>query len=192
MTDFTVRPVTVDRLDDLALLFGHSKTTTGCFCMWFVASAKECEAGWGGGNQRAFADLSRASTEPVGLLAYHDGEPVGWCAAGPRLRYHRALRSTVLKGRDASEDASVWLVPCFFVRRESRKVGVTRRLLEAAVHLAGEHGAVAVEGFPLAGDQRHSAASAYLGVEPLFTSCGFRPVARPTTSRVVMRRDLAG
>jgi len=190
MARLTIRPVGPDRLDDLATLFGTTKTTSDCYCMWFVLPAKECAAGWGEGNHRSFDALARGDAHPVGLLAYGADEPVGWCATGPRSRYARALRSPVLKARDAAEDAAVWLVPCFYVRRSARRGGVTRSLLEAAVALARRKRAVAIEGFPLAGDARRGTGEAFVGVEPLFASCGFTAVARPTASRVVMRRDL--
>jgi GNAT superfamily N-acetyltransferase len=185
----TTRPVTAEALPDLGVLFGTSKTTSSCYCMWFVVSNKECQAGWSGGNKTAFEEM--AGTVPLGLLAYSDGAPVGWIAAGPRSRYARALRSPTLAGsRDGAEDDSVWLVPCFYVRREARRAGVTRALLEAAVELARTHGARAVEGFPLAGEQRRSTSEAYLGVEPVFAACGFSVVDRPSPGRVVMRREL--
>ncbi len=190
LTNISIRPVTPDRLDDLAALFGSSKTTMGCHCMWFLVPAKECEAGWSGGNRRAFEALTGVSSEPLGLLAYRGQEAVGWCSAGPRTRYARALRSPILKGRDEVEDSKVWLVPCFYVRRDARKGGVTRALLDGAAALARRHGAPAIEGFPLAGDRRRSTGEAFVGVEPLFASCGFVAVARPSESRVIMRRDL--
>lgn len=185
-----VHTVGPDRLDDLAQLFGRSRTTSGCYCMWNIVSSKECSAGWRGGNRVAFEALAGDAPEPLGLLAYRDGEPVGWCAAGPRSRYGRALRSSTLKAREPAEDASVWLVPCFFIRTDARRAGVSRALLTAAVDLARRHGATAIEGFPLAGDGRRAAGEAFLGVEPLFASCGFTPVHRPSAGRVVMRRAL--
>jgi GNAT superfamily N-acetyltransferase len=189
-SDITVRAVGADLLDDLDSLFATSKTTTGCRCLWFIASAKQCQAGWGEPNRVAFASLTAAAREPVGLLAYRGDDPVGWCAAGPRSRYARALRSAHLKQRDDTEDDDVWLVPCFYVRRDARKAGVTVSLLRAAVEQAREHGATAIEGFPLAGGARRGAAEAYLGVEPLFASCGFTAVARPSPNRVIMRHPL--
>jgi GNAT superfamily N-acetyltransferase len=190
MPSLTVAPVTADRLDDLATLFGTSGTTRGCYCTWFLISAKESRAGWGGGNKDTFEACARAEGEPMGLLAYADGEPVGWCAAGPRSRFGRALRSTVLKQRDPAEHDRVWLVPCFFVRVGFRRQGIMRELLTRAVELAAGHGASAIEGFPLSGEQRRGSGDAYLGVEPLFAACGFTVVERPTPNRAVMRRDL--
>jgi GNAT superfamily N-acetyltransferase len=187
----TIEAVTADRLPDLATLFGSNKTTTGCYCMWFLVPAKECSAGWNGGNRVAFEEATGAAAEPMGLLAYRDDEPIGWCAAGPRTRYARALRSPVLAGRDVDADARVWLVPCFYVRRDVRRSGVTRALLEAAVALARTHRATAIEGFPLAGEKRRGTGDAFVGVEPLFATCGFTVIDRPTPSRVVMRRELS-
>jgi GNAT superfamily N-acetyltransferase len=189
-TSLRIEPVVPSRLDDLDTLFATNKTTAGCYCMWFLGSVKECHAGWGAGNRQRFGEFVRAANEPAGLLAYRDDEPVGWCAVGPRMRYARMLRAPVLKQRDPSEDANVWLVTCFFVRRDARRSGVTSSLIEAAVTLASSHGATAIEGFPLAGDRRRSASEAFVGVEPLFASSGFSRVAHPTAARVVMRREL--
>src|SRR5258705_6593256 len=136
-----IQPATADRLPDLAGLFGASGTTTGCYCMWFLIAAKQCHAGWSGGNRESFESLARSSPEPVGLLAYAGGEAVGWCAAGPLPRYQRALRSPTLKQRGLAGDPYVWLVPCFFVRRDARKQGGMRSLLGADVELARAPGA---------------------------------------------------
>lgn len=187
----TVKPLSAARLGDLAELFGTTKTTDGCYCMWFLLRAKECQAGWAGGNKTAFEALVTSDKQPYGLLAYRGREAVGWCAAGPRSRYQRALNGPILADHDPAEDDAVWLVPCFYVRRDARGRGVTRTLLEHAVDLARRHGAIAVEGFPLAGDDRHSASSAFLGVQPLFESVGFEAVARPTPKRVLMRLPLS-
>lgn len=185
-----IRPAGAGQLDDLAALFGTNGVTRGCWCMFFLVTNREFNAGWGATNRAAFTGFAAAADPPAGLLAYRGGEPVGWCAAGPRSRYPRALRSTVLKGRSPGEDDQVWLVPCFFVRRDARGSGVTRELLSAAVRQAQRYGATAVEGFPLASGPRHPAGEAYLGVEEVFASCGFSAVARPTPRRVVMRLDL--
>jgi GNAT superfamily N-acetyltransferase len=191
-TALRIEPVIPHRLDDLDALFTTNQTTAGCYCMWFLGSVKECHASWGGANRERFGEFVRGANEPAGLLAYRDDEPVGWCAVGPRTRYSRMLRAPMLKHRDPAEDADVWLLTCFFVRRGARRSGVTRALVEAAVALASSHGATAIEGFPLAGDRRRGAGEAFVGVEPLFASCGFTPVAHPTAARVIMRRELLG
>ncbi|HET6530667.1 MAG TPA: GNAT family N-acetyltransferase [Actinoplanes sp.] len=184
-------PLDGRRCDDLADLFAGNATTRGCFCMWFLSSGKDVSAGWTGGNRDRFRELAAASRTPFGVLAYDDGTPVGWCAAGPRSRYARALRSPILKAaRDPGEDDSVWLVPCFFTRVGHRRQGTSGRLLDAAVEQARARGATAVEGFPLAGPGPYERTHLYLGTEPLFAARGFRVIARPSPRRVVMRLDL--
>jgi GNAT superfamily N-acetyltransferase len=208
-----VRPLTPDRLDDLARLFGTSGVSTGCWCMWFMLTSREFQAGWRGANRARFEEYARASAEPLGLLAYTDtagspeaagnqgtaerpdppgtaGVPVGWCATGPRARYGRMLRSPLLRGRHPDEDAGVWLVACLYVRRDARHTGITHGLIEAAVRLAHEHGATAIEAVPLAGGPRHPTSEAYVGTEAMFSGCGFDVRARPSPRRLVMRREL--
>jgi GNAT superfamily N-acetyltransferase len=187
----TVHPVTSKRLEDLADLFGSNGTTRGCWCMYFIASRAEYSVGWGRGNRAQFEALAEASDEPMGLLAYRDGVPVGWCATGPRCRYERTIgpRTRILAGRDPAEDDQVWLVPCFFVRVGERGRGITSALLDEAVDLARSRGAPAIEGFPRAAGQPPSPDD-YVGREEWFAACGFASIARPTPKRVVMRREL--
>jgi GNAT superfamily N-acetyltransferase len=184
-----VEPLTATRSGDLAGLFASNATARGCWCMWFLLPSREAQAGWDGPNRDRFEDLARQDEVPLGLLAYADDKPVGWCATGPRARYSTVVRSRLMAGRNPSEDTSVWFVPCFFVRVGSRRAGTTEQLLLAAVAHARGHGATAVEGFPLAGDGPHKS-DRYLGTEPLFAACGFDVVARPSPRRVVMRREL--
>jgi GNAT superfamily N-acetyltransferase len=185
-----IHPVTEDRLADLADLFGSNGTTRGCWCMYFIATRREFGVGYGEGNRRRFEEIARTADPPMGLMAYEEDTPVGWCAMGPRSRYPRTIspRATILKGRDHAEDDDVWLVPCFFVRVGHRLSGTTHALLDAAVDLALTHGAKAIEGFPLAHDE--ASPDSYLGREHVFAAHGFRCTARPTPRRAVMRLDL--
>ena len=187
-----IHPVTPDRLDDLADLFETGSATRGCWCMWFINSNQDVNAGWrNGGNRRAFEDLAQTADPPLGLLAYEDHLPVGWLATGPRSRYPRAIgpRTKILKDRDASEDDDVWLLPCFFVRVGRRRTGVTGALIAAAVENAAAHGASALEGFPIA-DAYEKAQDDFVGKQRRFSECGFECVAEPSPRRVVMRRNL--
>jgi GNAT superfamily N-acetyltransferase len=187
----TVQRFDASRPADLDTLFSSDPVVDRCWCMWFITRVAEFHEAGRAGNRAAFLELAQEEEDPVGLVAYRDAEPVGWCAAGPRRRYARVLRAPTLKQRDRTEDNSVWLVPCFFIRQGVRHEGVATALLAAAVDLARERGAPAIEGFPLAGTKTRSGGSDFMtGVEAIFAAAGFLPVQRPSTNRVIMRLEL--
>jgi GNAT superfamily N-acetyltransferase len=162
--------------------------------MAFCATRSQFAVGWlNGGNERRFGAMAAASSAPMGVLASQAGEPVGWCACGPRSRYAAATspRSTILRHRAREEDGNVWLLPCLFVRVGCRGQGVTHALVAAAVELARREGASALEGWPLAASEKRPA-EAFLGREQVFEDLGFRCVERPTPRRAIMRLELSG
>lgn len=190
--EFTIRTVTTERIDDLGQLFATNGVATQCWCMWFIIPVNAFHAAGQEGNRGGLHALAASSPEPLGLLAYHEGNPVGWCAVGPRSRYVRALKTPTYKSAAGDQDANIWLVPCFFVHPDARRTGVTRVLLEGAVRLATEHGATAIDGFPVAGTKPRSSGDVQVGFEALFSSCGFEVIAQPSAGRFVMRRVLTG
>src|SRR5688572_23947461 len=105
---FDVQVVSNRHIGDLDRLFGTFPGADSCWCQWFIARVADYHAAGRDGNRAAFCDLVETSPEPVGLVAYKDGEPVGWCAAGPRERYRRAVATMpTMHGRDRSEDSTV-------------------------------------------------------------------------------------
>ena len=152
--DPVTRPVGPEDLSDLATLFGGNRNTRRCWCTAFCTTRRRFAAGWlAGRNQQHFESLARDSTAPHGGSGLSSGEPVGWCACGPRARYAVADRgrSKVLRDRDRREDLDVWLVACLFVRPDHRGEGITYALVRACVELARREGARAVEGWPVTG-----------------------------------------
>ena len=81
-----VEPLTATRSGDLAGLFASNATARGCWCMWFLLPSREVQASWGHANRNRFEELATHEDAPLGLLAYAEDMPVGWCAAGPRAR----------------------------------------------------------------------------------------------------------
>ena len=188
---FRIEPVTSDLIDDMGRLLGTDRAAGGCWCMWFIVPVKDYHRAGSGGNRASFCDLMASSEQPLGLLAYQADEPMGWCAVGPRSHYRRALKTPTYLGRDPGEDDSVWLVPCFFVRRDARRAGLGQMVLQAAVGLAKEHGAITIEGFPFSGGKRRSS-DTQVGFASVFSACGFEAIRTPSPSRVIMRRELTG
>jgi GNAT superfamily N-acetyltransferase len=103
-----------------------------------------------------------------------------------RLRTSRL----VWAGRDEDrDDASVWAVNCFVTRKGYRRQGISTALARAAVGFARDHGATAVEGYPLLPrtEGRVGSGDLYVGTVGMFESAGFTEVSRPTERRAVMR-----
>ncbi len=178
-------------LDDLALLFQRDRSTRSCWCTAFCSTRRQFAFGWvTGRNRRHFEALAQHGAA-MGVLAWVDGQPVGWGACGPRSRYTaaRAGRSALLDPLDRSEDDDVWLVPCLYVRADHRGRGLTGALVRAAVDVARQHGARAVEGWPVSGSDPQPAGD-FVGRESVFAAAGFGCVARPQDGRVIMRHEL--
>jgi GNAT superfamily N-acetyltransferase len=189
MRKFAFHPLTPERWSDLEKLFGPRGACGGCWCMWWRLARSEFTKLKGTGNRRAFRKIVESRAEP-GILAYHDGEPVGWCAIAPRAQYPVIERSRTLK---AIDDQRVWSVSCFFIARPFRGQGVAEALLQAAVKFARQKGAKIVEGYPVeARKGRLPDAFAWTGVPPIFQAAGFREVARRSPTRPIMRRTASG
>jgi GNAT superfamily N-acetyltransferase len=159
--------------------------------MWFLISVKEFHDNGTAVNRQLFSDLVETEKDPVGLLAYENKVPIAWCSVGPRSRYARAIKTPTFKGRNPDEDDDVWFIPCFYVRKENRKQGVTKQLLESAIVLAEQKGATAIEAFPFVSGKRRSGGGVQVGFEHMFLECNFEIIRTPSTSRLVMRRELS-
>lgn len=182
-----VEPVEPRHLRDLDALFATDETANRCWCAWYVVSVKDFHAVGRPGNRSLLINTIHDYPLPIGLLAFKDETPVGWCATGPRSRFYRAVKTPTLKARTGDDD-SIWLVPCFYVAPDHRGQQVATNLLTAATEVAFQHGATAIEGFPLAGSKtRSSGANFSTGNEDLFAACGFEVDHRPSNNRVVMR-----
>ena len=181
--------------EDLDAVMRDGGDAHGCRCQWFKLPQREWEAT--GREERARALVAQAgcgrpdARETSGLLAYLDGEPAAWVAVEPRRAYPRLRTARIpWASRDQDkDDAGVWAVTCFVVRRGFRGRGLAKALAVAAVGYAREHGATAVEGYPQAGDASES--SLYVGSIGIFAAAGLTVVSRPTPGRAVMRLDLA-
>jgi len=137
----------------------------------------------------------RKSRTTSGLVAYRDGEPVGWCAVEPRPNYVGLLRvyRVPWDGRaEDKHDTGIWAVTCFFVRAGFRRQGISRALAKAAVDFARRRGARALEGYPMVVRKGHEIpwGELHVGSRSIFVAAGFTEVNRPTPRRSVMRIDL--
>ncbi len=154
--------------------------------MWWRLPHAAWQQGKGAGNRRALRRVV-ATGPPPGILAYADGQPVGWCAVAPRAAYPRLARSRALAPVD---DAPVWSLTCFFVARPWRGRGLTRALLDAAAADVRRRGGRVLEGYPIERSARTADAFVYTGLASTFRRAGFHEVARRSRTRPIMRRAL--
>jgi GNAT superfamily N-acetyltransferase len=193
----TVVPANEVSCEDLQAVFGTRGYPAHCQCQRFKIGHYQ----W----SRIFPDARvfrlrvqtncgdpQASTTS-GLLAYLDGEPVGWCAVEPRSEYPRLRKTSIpWKGRDQDQaDDSVWAVTCFVTRAGFRRRGITYPLARAAVDFARERGARALEGYPMITQPgvEITWGELHVGSRSVFAAAGFTEVSHPTLRRVVMRID---
>ena len=183
--------------EELQAVFGTRGYPSTCQCQWF----KIPHSDWRSvpvdelrGRLREQTNCgSPAARATSGLVAYLDGEPVGWCAVEPRTAYRRLLSSRVPwteRDEDKADDG-VWAVTCFVTRVGYRKRGASRALARATVDFARERGARAVEGYPLINEpgKEFTWGELFVGSRSIFADAGYAEVSRPTPRRVVMRID---
>ncbi len=183
------RPVTPDRWHDFEKLFGERGACGGCWCMFPRLKRAEFEKQKGLGNKRAMRKIIASDNVP-GILAYDEGEPIGWCSVGPREDYPALERSRVLKRVD---EQPVWSIVCFFIARPYRKKGVSLRLLRAAIGYARENGAALLEGYPFDLTGKKSPlpdAFVWTGLVSAYREAGFVEILRRSPTRPIMRYQL--
>ena len=195
--DVSVVPANEAAWEDLQTVFGRGAAAK-CQCQriklgdgaWYPTPVEERAQ-----RLREETDCGHPEADATsGMVAYLDGEPVGWVAVEPRASYRRLRGSSVpWAGRaEDPDDPDVWAIVCFAIRPGFRRRGLTVPLAKAAVQYACAHGAKAIEGYPMipAAGQTVSWGEMNVGSLGTFVAAGFREISHPTTRRVVVRLDL--
>lgn len=183
-----VRPLERGDWDAVVRLFGANGACGGCWCMWWRVEkgGKTWELAKGRKNRGRMRRLVQDGGIHA-VLAFHDGEPVGWCSFGARRTFPR-LETVKAVRRPFSE--GTWSVVCFYIPHRWRGHGVATQLLQAATRRAFELGASEIEGYPVVPKSKPvPAAFAWTGVPAVFKKCGYRKTARPAASRPIYLRS---
>jgi len=187
-----VHPATAERFDDVATMLGPKKPTSNvCWCLSHRIDARTNRELVGPARREHVRRLCERDVAP-GVLAYADGDVVGWAAVAPRseLPFARSARIPHV------DDLPVWSVWCIRVRPGHRGKGISHALLDGAVAYAREQGAPAVEGYPVDNQgAKVDLTMAYVGTRGVFERAGFVKAADTDAvsggiPRVVMRLDL--
>lgn len=106
--NLTFSPVDQSNWQDLVKLFESKGGPHNCWCMVWrkIDKSRNKASKWDKKEAlRGYIDKQK----PIGIIAYHSQEPIGWCSVAPRETY-----------RNMSGDLSidkVWSVVCFFIKR---------------------------------------------------------------------------
>ncbi len=103
------QPVTPDRMADIDLFSRRHGKFRYCSCMrWRMRSTAYSRAL----KEDRVATLERLIRDrvPIGVLAYADAQPIGWCSIAPRESYEGLERYRALARID---DKPVWSVARF-------------------------------------------------------------------------------
>lgn len=194
-----VRPANEVACEELAAVFGTRGAASVCRCQRYKLAPKEA---FKHHPPEVRADRLRVQTacgdpdapSTSGLVAFLDGEPVGWCAVEPRSAYFGLARVYRVPWEGRAEDKAdptVWAVTCVLARAGYRGRGVAHALARAAVDHARERGARALEAYPMITRPGQEIAwdEIHVGTVDMFAAAGMEAINHPTPRRVVMRID---
>lgn len=197
--DLRIVPANEARCEDLQAVFGSRGPAAGCQCQRFKLGYKESFGSFPVEERAHRLRIQTNCGDPeanttAGLVAYLDGEPVGWCAVEPRTAYSGLLRvfRTPWDGRNEDKaDDTIWAVTCVFARAGYRRQGIGYALAREAAEFARRRGARALEAYPLLTQPGEEITwdAIVVGTRSMYEAAGMTEVSRPSLRRAVMRID---
>jgi len=185
LAKLTFEPLSTANWQQFVELFGERGACGNCWCMYYrLTNAEWTEGKFGDGNKEAMHALVRAQ-KPTGVLGMYEGKAVAWAAFAPRQDFAKLGRSRVHKRIDGE---AVWSIPCLFVHKDFRRLGVSVALLRGLVRLAGEQGIGVVEAYPTVPTKVVLPDSfVWTGLLSAYLEAGFEVVDRRSVNRPMVR-----
>jgi GNAT superfamily N-acetyltransferase len=175
----TFKPLTIENWDDFVELFGENGACGGCWCMAFRLKRADFLKLKGEGNQLAMRKL--VERQFTGLMAYDSDKAVGWCSMSPREQFPRIENSRLINLVDKKP---AWSIPCLFIKKQYRRMGVSVELLKAAVEYAKENHIEILEAYPVTPYQdKMPDTFAWTGLLSAYEEAGFKIAARNPKSK---------
>jgi GNAT superfamily N-acetyltransferase len=189
MLDLRIEPLTPSNWGAFVQLFGPKGACGNCWCMSFRLKKADFDAGKvDDGNKEAMKTLVWEG-KPAGILAFYEDVPIAWCAFAPREDFVKLQASRVHKPID---DQKVWSIPCTFIDKRFRRMGVSVALLKGVVAYAATQGIEVVEAYPtIPTQEKLPDAFAWIGLYKSFERAGFEIVDRTSKSRPMVRYYIA-
>ena len=143
-----IYPLSPDRLVDFHTFFegeafSDNPKWSSCYCQCFYEDHSKVH--WPSrtaAENRDFASRRIANAQMQGLLAYCEGQVIGWCNAASRLLLH------ALDAEPVAQPERVGTILCFLVAPSARGRGVATALLNAACEYLKLQGLQSVEANP--------------------------------------------
>lgn len=171
----SIHPVTKDFWPDLERLFGKQGACNGCWCMYWRIGPDYHK------RDRLLNKVALqriiSSNRPVGLLAFYDNIPVGWCQLTPRQELSWLIKNGYANFNSGS---NVWCISCFYIKTGYRRKGITLALIKASIDYAKKAGADLLEAYP-----RKSLGS-YTGYPSTFSKAGFKIAGEAKYGRTIV------
>jgi GNAT superfamily N-acetyltransferase len=186
LLSLSIKPIKRNLWTDLEELFGSNGACGGCWCMNWKLRGKAYEEAKGF-EARQMHKAIIDSGVITGLLAYWDGEVVGWVAVEPRQAYEKLAYSRTLKPVD---DKEVWSITCFYVAKKFRRKGIAVELIKAAVQHVSHMGGRIVEAYPIDVQKDEPAPFVFTGTASAFRQAKFKEVARHAPTRPIFRFEI--
>jgi GNAT superfamily N-acetyltransferase len=185
LDQLTFEPVTSRNWGKFVQLFGERGACGNCWCMFYRLRKQDFDEGkMNDGNKNAMKEIIR-SGKPAGIIALYEGIPVAWCAFAPREDFLKLENSRVHKRID---DQPVWSIPCFFIDKKFRRLGVSVELLKGVINYAGEHKIKVIEAYPtIPTTEKLPDSFAWIGLYKSFERAGFKIVDRTSKNRPMVR-----
>jgi len=164
----------------------------GCYCGFYDTPGNDWDPTAKAGPQHRTARAGQISSgKASGLLAYIEGNPVGWCNAQPRANFANMRHYTVAV---TGANEHVGSVMCFLVAPEHRGKGICTALLNAAVDKFHRDGLQIAEGYPTTNPSKRTweipwAEENYKGPLSIYLKNGFK-IHRQLERFAIVRKQL--
>lgn len=185
LSKLSFEPLTKKNWNKFVALFGNKGACGNCWCMYFRLKKADFEEGKI--NERTKTAMKDIvwENEPTGLLAIYNEQAIGWCAFAPRENFIKLENSRVHKRID---DEPVWSVPCFFIAKNFRRLGVSVELLKGVIKYAEQNGIKIIEAYPaIPTQEKLPDAFAWIGLYKSFECAGFEVVDNTSKNRPMVR-----
>jgi GNAT superfamily N-acetyltransferase len=169
-----IKPVDKSNWNDFENYFQVKGGPGYCWCMVWRMTKEELKQN-NSECRKMFIKERVWNNIPIGILAYIENNVIGWCSIAPRETHQR------LDGDNTIE--KVWSLTCFHIKKEYRKKGITKYLIENAKKYAKENGGEYIEAYPVEED---SPSYRFMGFTKTFEKEGFKYIKMAGTRRHVM------